>query len=172
MIIYPFGYLSEGINAFDLISKSDGELIEMFKDTLCFKNVDNELIAYAKTNSACTVNNESGQHEFNFRDAYRFYHKLTANAPFPPGLKAGNGFELLEYEANGEASDWMLAHRGIYAMSPELSITEPATETFFMEDAELVKRVLRDHYPWVKYTITNMLEDEQIIGFQDQDGEN
>jgi hypothetical protein len=45
-----------------------------------------------------------------------------SNAKFPTGWKHGNGHKVLSYEANGEASDWMLAFRGIRAMSPELSI--------------------------------------------------
>ena len=114
----------------------------MFDETLCFKVVDNELIAYAKLNSPCGVNNESYEHGFDFRDAFRFYHKLTTNAPFPIGTRAGNGYEVYEYEANGEASDWMLANRGIYAMSPELSTDNPLTSDFFITDPELVKQVL------------------------------
>jgi len=46
------------------------------------------------------------------------------------------------YEVNGEASDWMLGSRGIYAMSPELSTVNPKTMEHFMESAEAVTEVL------------------------------
>jgi len=46
------------------------------------------------------------------------------------------------YEVNGEASDWMLGNRGIYAMSPELSTVNPKTMEHFMESAEAVTEVL------------------------------
>ena len=38
------------------------------------------------------------------------------------GIIAGNAMTAIRYEANGEASDWMLAEHGIIAVSPELGI--------------------------------------------------
>jgi hypothetical protein len=34
----------------------------------------------------------------------------------------GNGVSTVGYSANGEASDYLLAAKGIYSMSPELGI--------------------------------------------------
>ena len=36
------------------------------------------------------------------------------------GYSFGNGAITIGYTANGEASDWMLGERGIYAISPEI----------------------------------------------------
>ena len=41
---------------------------------------------------------------------------------------------MVGYTANGEASDWMLHERGIYALSPQLGMDDRATEHFFIKD--------------------------------------
>lgn len=56
----------------------------------------------------------------NFTNASRFYNSIIKNAKLPPGNLAGNGAQSIQYTANGEASDYMLAAHGIFAMSPEL----------------------------------------------------
>ncbi len=40
------------------------------------------------------------------------------------------------YTANGEASDYMLAEKGIYAISPELGTSDNSTITFFIKDQQ------------------------------------
>ena len=64
---------------------------------------------------------------------------------------------MVEYPANGEASDWMLGKRGIYAMSPELGTSDKASETFFIETRDTVKKVVSENYPWIKYTMLKVL---------------
>ena len=55
------------------------------------------------------------------------------------------------YTANGEASDWMLGERGIFAISPELGIVgNPAADPFFVMDHEALKEILLKNYPWIK----------------------
>lgn len=46
----------------------------------------------------------------------------------------GNGKQTIKYDANGEASDWMLAKKDIIAFSPELGIEDKRSEMFFIED--------------------------------------
>ena len=118
--------------------------------------------AYAKYNLECDENLVDNQRLFDFRAAFRFYHKLSSTAGLPFGSMSGT-FPKVMYTVNGEASDWMLAHRGIFAMSPELSTVNPETMDFFMETDEAVREVLQTHYPWVRHTILNMLEDETTV---------
>jgi len=54
---------------------------------------------------------------------------------------AGNGAAAIDYTANGEASDWMLEHDGVYAMSPELGTSNHRTNGFFIP-VEQIKTVV------------------------------
>jgi len=58
--------------------------------------------------------------------------KMKSDKVLPKGNKLGNGSMTVNYEANGEASDWMLAERGIIAMSPELGIADKKSNGFFL----------------------------------------
>ena len=78
---------------------------------------------------------KQGNHELPAR-AKQFYdevHKYHTGAL--KGYLAGNGMQTIGYNANGEASDWMLHELGILAMSPELGIDDRRTEDFFIRDA-------------------------------------
>lgn len=57
------------------------------------------------------------------------------------------------YEANGEASDWMLGKYGIIAMSPELGILDKRSEGFFLDDALVLKETIFQNQLWVFNTI-------------------
>jgi hypothetical protein len=57
---------------------------------------------------------------FNLKSALKFYDDIYSNAGLPDGATEGNGYTMVQYSANGEASDWMLGKHGIYALSPEL----------------------------------------------------
>ena len=94
---------------------------------------------------------------FDFRKSFAFYNDLAKNSELPSGNKAGNAYSTLGYTANGEASDWMLAERGIYALSPELGTNSPDSDHFFIESSSTVRSVLTSNYPWIKYTIMSLL---------------
>lgn len=49
-----------------------------------------------------------------------FYEEISLETKLPDGNIRGNAMQAIKYEANGEASDWMLGKHGIIAMSPEL----------------------------------------------------
>jgi hypothetical protein len=76
----------------------------------------------------------------------------------PEGYKEGNGFSMVDYPANGEASDWMLAVHGIFAMSPELGTSDKASEAFFIESPQVLKDVLYQNYVWIKQTSLMLLK--------------
>ena len=56
----------------------------------------------------------------NHLKAQAFYDNIFYNDVSPLGYTYGNGAITIGYTANGEASDWMLGVRGIYAISPEI----------------------------------------------------
>ena len=84
--------------------------------------------------------------------AKKFYDDVFKNAGVPNGYTQGNGAKTIGYTANGEASDWMLHERGIYALSPELGIKSRATEHFFIKDEDALFDLLRYNYDWIEYT--------------------
>jgi hypothetical protein len=52
----------------------------------------------------------------------------------PPKNIKGSGIITVDYTANGEASDWMLFERGVYAMSPELGSSSLNSQDFFISN--------------------------------------
>ena len=78
------------------------------------------------------------------------------NSNLPEGALDGNGYKMVNYPANGEASDWMLGSRGIYAMSPELGTSDPDSESFFIESKETLKTVISENFKWIRYTIMKL----------------
>ena len=68
------------------------------------------------------------------KKAAMFYRYVFEKAGVPHGYTLGNGAQTIHYTANGEASDWMLHEKGIYAMSPELGIESRYAETFFINN--------------------------------------
>lgn len=84
-----------------------------------------------------------------YKKAYNFYKALKASKVLPKGNKLGNGSMTVNYEANGEASDWMLSERGIIAMSPELGIADQMSNQFFIRQPKLVKKVIFANLPWI-----------------------
>lgn len=74
--------------------------------------------------------------------AAAFYDEVVDHAGVPAGYIAGNGRQTIAYTANGEASDWMLHERNIYAVSPELGIKGRAAEHFFISDKLVLEKLL------------------------------
>ena len=71
--------------------------------------------------------------------AYKFYEEVYWNAGVPQSYTFGNGMITIGYTANGEASDWMLGERGVYAMSPELGISDRRSDYFFINSNKVLK---------------------------------
>ena len=66
------------------------------------------------------------------------------------GYTIGNGATTIGYTANGEASDWMLGERGVYALSPELGTHSHKSETFFIRSEKALMDVVTQNYPWIE----------------------
>jgi hypothetical protein len=55
----------------------------------------------------------------------------------------------LMYEADGEASDWMLTTYGILACSPELGLLDYRSNNFYVFNRTVVKEILKQNVVWV-----------------------
>lgn len=53
----------------------------------------------------------------------------------------GNGRFGVKYPANGEASDYFLAEKGIYSVSPELGINDKNSNKFFIDTVSEVEQI-------------------------------
>ena len=83
-----------------------------------------------------------------FREASAFYNILHKAALLPSGNVMGNGRTTINYTANGEASDWMLAKRNVISMSPELGTGDHRTDHFYLEPKMIVK-VVSENAIWI-----------------------
>lgn len=61
-----------------------------------------------------------------------FYKEFEENIKSVTKSKYGDAIEMVGYQTDGEASDWMLGERGIVAFSPELGSFNPDAQTFFL----------------------------------------
>lgn len=75
----------------------------------------------------------------------------------PVGTKFGNSMSVIKYQANGEASDWMLAEHGIYSMGIEMGTSDNRTNVFFIEDEAVLQSLLEQNHPWIFYSMQKLL---------------
>lgn len=68
-------------------------------------------------------------------DQVELYNEIKNEAKFPPKMISGSAKHLLNYYANGEASDWALSKTGIIAMSPELGSSSATSQVFDIKSA-------------------------------------
>lgn len=59
------------------------------------------------------------------------YKEFVDLAPFGVGVRYGDAVNTIGYSATGEASDWMLHHKNIFAFSPELGADSEESKTFY-----------------------------------------
>lgn len=81
----------------------------------------------------------TGFKQFNLKKALEFYDDIYKNSGLPRGAVEGNGFTMVQYSANGEASDWMLGKHGIFALSPELGMNNKMSDEFFIKTPTVLK---------------------------------
>lgn len=92
----------------------------------------------------------------NFTKAKQFYDHAHQNAGFPNGNKMGNGVTTVKYPANGEASDYFLAEKGVYSTSPELGTNNKFSDKFFVDSVSKVETICKFNYPWIHYMIKQL----------------
>ena len=126
----------------------------MLKDTMCPVAHNGQLFFYLKTKEQCKPLPDTTV--VNVRSAMSFYSDIVSNAGLPAGFLHGNGQAMVQYSANGEASDWMFAKHGIYSMSPELGTSNKNSEKFFVASHADLKDILYQNYRWIRYTILKL----------------
>lgn len=65
--------------------------------------------------------------------AKKLYQDFEDNAPVPPGGIVTYAVKAVGYTASGEASDWMLLKKNIFAWSPELGVNEDSSMHFYLD---------------------------------------
>lgn len=84
---------------------------------------------------------ENHQHSLS-PDQAAIYDEIWNEAGFPLNAAYGNCYELLNYYASGEASDWILYNTGIIATSPELGSENAQTFDFDIPSVRTEARVI------------------------------
>ena len=97
-----------------------------------------------------------------FAAAADFYKHVAQSGTLPAGSLQGNGAQTILYSANGEASDFMLANYGIYAVSHELGTSDHRTNTFFINETDVLLDLVKQNYKWVIFTITQLFPSVKI----------
>jgi hypothetical protein len=67
----------------------------------------------------------------------------------PHSNDKGNAYRTVQYQADGEASDWILSEHGIIAASPELGTNDRKSENFFIMDRSVLLEILNQNAPWI-----------------------
>jgi hypothetical protein len=88
-------------------------------------------------------------------EIYGFLHK---SLKFPSNARVGNAKALIDYVANGEASDYMFAKHGIIAWSPELGNSDHKSDDFYI-DRSVHEQVIRDDWATIEMFIYRHLLD-------------
>lgn len=99
---------------------------------------------------------------------YRFYRAFEKRLNELGYRKAGNAEETINYVANGEASDWMLAAHGIISFSPELGNDRPEDDVFYPSKDGIVRVVEADYAAIQLFLDSNVvLATEPSFGYSD-----
>ena len=92
----------------------------------------------------------SGMENKNFNnEKYFFYvYESFSNEKniFPKYTSFGTTIDLLHYNVDGEASDWMLLESGIIPFTPELENHYFISENFFPKEKNVVIDILRENF--------------------------
>lgn len=100
--------------------------------------------------------------------AQKVFNEIWDGAQFPANTLHGNAIMTVGYIADGEANDYILKEFDIPSVSPELANDNFFSNQFFLEYDFVVRDVLRDNYPWIKYTFRKLsgeikIEDNAIF---------
>jgi len=83
--------------------------------------------------------------EENSNNFYEIYKDFFKEENFPQFYRFGNAIDLLSYSSEGDASDWMLAEKGILSFSPELGNADFKSEKFY-PDISTALQILRENF--------------------------
>jgi len=117
-------------------------------------------------------NNVNGHLKEDFPLANQFYKHIHENGKLPKGNRMGNGRTTINYTANGEASDYFLAEKGVYSMSPELGLNDKKSQKFFVDSKSELKHIVSKNYYWLHYTMKQLHPSLHFeLGHLEKDGE-
>lgn len=129
----------------DFIEARSGQIVMAFN----FHAFGNLLIYPFNYDTSPTNNDLFNQ----YPEQALIYEEISLESGLPEGNVRGNAMQAIRYQANGEASDWMLGKHGIVALSPELGIKNSETDTFFIDSPRLLKEVIVENSRWITKAI-------------------
>lgn len=74
-------------------------------------------------------------------NVYDFYENYHQDLRIKGFKKVGTAIEVINYVANGDAGDWLLAEHGILNLSPELGSNDKNSEQFYLNSEQIIKVV-------------------------------
>ncbi|CDW72010.1 zinc carboxypeptidase family [Stylonychia lemnae] len=83
----------------------------------------------------------------------KIYEEIWDEGPFPKGNERGNAQQVVGYEADGEACDWIFSKYQIICASPELGLQTYLANDFILSNREVVKQIIGQNFKWIKYTM-------------------
>lgn len=102
---------------------------------------------------------------------WKTYQRFYKLAFFPKGAKFGTAVNTIQYTATGEASDWMLGKKNVFAFSPELGYPNSASQSFYPDvDSQTlaIRYVLMLNHQWPLPNRSKLLQVSHSSGDFDQ----
>ncbi len=94
--------------------------------------------------------NVKGKWPDNIEEKYiEFYEQFGKDVKDVSEIEYGNAMEMVDYNTDGEASDYMLGEKRIIAFSPELGSFNPKAQTFFIPK-DLIFDVIQENFKFVE----------------------
>lgn len=81
---------------------------------------------------------------------------IVANAQFPPDLKTGNAFEVMEDRVSGDADDWIVTTFGIPSVTSEIGYPSQFIDDWVVKSKEQALDLLKQNTLWLDYIFTNL----------------
>lgn len=104
---------------------------------------------------------EDSTPNFNLEANEKMYQEFSDKAPIPKGGIVANAVRAVDYPAPGEASDWMLWHKGVFAWSPELGYGTNGVDgkwgdsDAFYPNPDVQTQILKKDFPVIDWFLVN-----------------
>lgn len=91
-----------------------------------------------------------------FPEQARIYREIWEDNGLPHGNRKGNGERVIDYQADGDASDWILDAHGIVSADPELGTLDYGSYDFFIFERPILLDILNQNVDWVLNTFKKL----------------